>query len=639
MNRTQKVPTLPYRADIDGLRAVAVLLVLVYHVRLSAGRFFASGGFVGVDVFFVISGFLISSVILADISASQFSLFAFYERRIRRIIPALSVMMLVTCFLAYRYLLPTELVDYAKSLLAATFSLSNIYYWRQSGYFDAPAAMKPLLHTWSLAVEEQFYIFFPLFLVFVHKLFPRRLRPFIFTVAIFSFIMSAVGALRYPVSTFYLAPTRAWELLLGTILSLDVLPKIVGPLWRNIASASGLVLILIASFLYTTETPFPGVAALLPCLGAALIIAAGQTGPSIVSRALSFKPLVFTGLISYSLYLWHWPIIVFHGMGAFVRSGTSDRVSKLLLIALSFLVATASWKFVEIPFRSGRFKLKGVLAFKTAGIAAVSLAVMAVGLLWAKGIPSRFPVDAVTVASYLDHGGTNYYRDGSCFLSSGYAFQDFNYATCLREDSSKKNYMLLGDSHAAHLWYGLSTTLDGVNVMQANASGCRPTVEQTMAAEDRCRLLMNYIFSRFIPTHHVDALLLSGRWKAEDIPRLSSTIIWANERKIPIILFGPMLQYDSPLPRLLATSMKNKAPAMPFDHRIAEYQRMDGVLMKLAREEWKVRYISFFETLCGTSSCIEYAADDVPLQFDSSHLTKDGSVLVARRLEENRELP
>jgi peptidoglycan/LPS O-acetylase OafA/YrhL len=637
----QKHSALAYRADIDGLRGIAVLLVLAYHLQglRFHGRFLFSGGFVGVDVFFVISGFLISSVILAEISASKFSLFSFYERRIRRIFPALIVMLFITSILAYRYFLPTELLDFAKSLVAATFSLSNVYFWQQSGYFDAPAAMKPLLHTWSLGVEEQFYIFFPLFLVLVRKIFPTRLRLSIMVIALVSFVVSAIGAFQYPVSTFYLAHTRAWELLLGTILSLQVLPQITRPLQRNLAAGAGVILVLAAGLIFTTATPFPGIAALAPCLGSALIIAAGQSGSSVVSRALSCKPLVFVGLISYSLYLWHWPLIVFQGVGAGSVTGVSDRTIKLLLILISCVVATVSWRLVEVPFRSGRLRLTGASVFKAAfgGIAVVSA--VGVVMLISGGFPSRFPPSAVKVASYLDQKWTDEYRTGTCFISSQYAFKDFNAATCLSEDSTRKNFLLIGDSHAAQLWYGLSTTLSGVNVMQATASGCRPTIEQTFFSEDGCRRMMDYIFSDFLPTHHVDALLIAGRWLPEDLPRLARTVAWTKERHIEVILFGPMLQYDSPLPRLLATSIKNNEPGNPYGHRIASYERMDEEMAKMAVNEWHVQYISFFKTLCGPASCTEYAGKDVPLQSDYGHLTADGSILVARRLRDSHELP
>jgi peptidoglycan/LPS O-acetylase OafA/YrhL len=271
MTSDAKNTRLSYRADIDGLRAVAVLLVVACHMGIYKCR----GGFIGVDVFFVISGYLISSVILSEIASSQFSLFSFYERRIRRIVPALVVMLLATSFLAYRYLLPVEMEDFAKSLVASIFSQSNFYFWSQSGYFDAPAALKPLLHTWSLAVEEQFYVFFPLFLLAIRRFFPTRLRLSIVLIAILSFVASAIGAYLYPNSTFYLAPTRAWELLLGTLLSLKLFPEISGAVWRNGSTIAGITSILLAAVFFSSSTAFPGLAALAPCLGAALIIAGG----------------------------------------------------------------------------------------------------------------------------------------------------------------------------------------------------------------------------------------------------------------------------------------------------------------------------------------------------------------------------
>ncbi len=438
---------LSYRPDIDGLRAVAVLLVVAYHTGIAK----CHGGFIGVDVFFVISGFLISSVILAEISAGKFSIFAFYERRIRRIFPALMVMMFLTSFLAWKYFLPTELIDYAKSLLAATFSVSNIYFWRQSGYFDAPAALKPLLHTWSLAVEEQFYIVFPLFLVLIRKLFPARLRTAVLAFAAVSMLISAYGAFHNPVSTFYLLHTRAWELLLGTIISLKVLPSIVSPVWRNVASATGLGMIIVSGFLYTSATPFPGIAALAPCVGSALIISAGESGTSFVGRLLSLKPVVFIGLISYSLYLWHWPIIVFQGVGTILISGVSERAVKLSILVASLVAATISWKFVEVPFRAGRLKLTGAAVFRAAFAAAFVLAALGGAALAFRGFPSRYSPEAVRVAAYMDVRAP--YREGTCFITSSDKIQDFDAGTCLRDDPVKKNYLLIGDSHAAQLWY------------------------------------------------------------------------------------------------------------------------------------------------------------------------------------------
>ncbi len=304
---------LKYRADIDGLRAVAVLSVLAFHIGLS--RF--GGGFVGVDVFFVISGYLISSIIFADINASRFTITGFYERRIRRIFPALVAMLVVASVVAVIYLLPGELVDYAKSLLAATGSASNVYFWSHSGYFASPTS-KPLLHTWSLAVEEQFYISFPLFLLLVRRFWPQRLRTAVVALFFLSFVSSCVVVSRNADTAFYMPYTRAWELLLGTLLSLNIFPRLRLAWTRNVATLTGIGMIGWSVLFYSQETLFPGASALLPCVGSALIIWAGEGGTSLVGSALSWRPVVFIGLISYSLYLWHWPVIVLRHMGMLV---------------------------------------------------------------------------------------------------------------------------------------------------------------------------------------------------------------------------------------------------------------------------------------------------------------------------------
>src|SRR5215475_3719766 len=228
-----------YRADIDGMRAVAVLLVFAYHLGTRV-----RAGYVGVDVFFVISGYLIGSIILGEIDDGRFSLMKFYERRVRRILPALFVTLAVCAILAYKLFLPAELNEFAKSFLAATFSAANIFFYQQSGYFEGAASMKPLLHTWSLAVEEKFYIFLPIFLLALRRFSILGRRLAVLSVTVLSFLVSVWGAFHSPEATFYLAHTRAWELLLGTLLALDVFPRVLGVMARNAWSAAGLVMIL-----------------------------------------------------------------------------------------------------------------------------------------------------------------------------------------------------------------------------------------------------------------------------------------------------------------------------------------------------------------------------------------------------------
>ena len=627
-------PPEKYRADIDGLRAVAVLQVLAYHVDIHRLR----GGFVGVDVFFVISGFLISSIILSDLDSSRFSLIGFYERRIRRIFPALVAMLLGTAVLAYKFCLPTEFVAFAKSLLAATFSVSNVLFLHQSGYFDAPARMKPLLHTWSLGVEEQFYVFLPLFLIVVRRVFAKRQVLMVGVVALLSFAVSVIGTFRSHDATFYLAPTRAWELLLGTLLALNVFPRISSPLWRNLASLLGGVLILAAGVAFNSSTPFPGAAALLPCVGAALIIAAGTSGTSIVGRALSLRPVAFIGMISYSLYLWHWPLIVFQGANGLLVKGLTPNGTKVVLILASVVIAALSWRFVEQPFRGRGFPLSRTVIFRMASVAAAVLLFLGAGILATGGIPSRYPVEAVKVASYLDNTNAAteaQYRVGTCFLTSKNTYQDFNPAVCLQQDRRKPNDLLIGDSHAAQLWYGLSSTFTDVNLMQATASGCKPTLDQSRSVEPKCSRLMNYVFSDYLRTHHVDLLIIAARWDHTDLGTVKQTLEWANRSGIDVLLFGPIVQYDSELPRLLAMSIKSNDPEIPALHRVPAYATLDDDMSKLAQSERDVRYVSYFKMLCRQNSCLEYAGNGVPLQSDYGHLTAVGSMLVATKLRES----
>lgn len=619
-----------YRADIDGLRAVAVLLVFAYHLGTRV-----TGGYVGVDVFFVISGYLIGSIILGEIDAGKFSLLKFYERRIRRILPALFVTLASCVLFACKLFLPLELEEFAKSFLAATFSVANIFFYHQSGYFEGAAALKPLLHTWSLAVEEQFYIFLPLFLLGLRRLSSAGRRLAVLAVALLSFLVSAWGAFHSPEATFYLAHTRAWELLLGTLIALDVFPRFSSSLARNMSSFTGLVLILVSAISYQKTTPFPGLTASLPCFGAALIIAAGRDGVSLVAKALSLRPIVFIGMVSYSLYLWHWPLIVFQGASGLLVHGLSPKGSKLIELAIAFVISTLSWRFVERPFRDNRELIPRTRLFQIASCAAAVLVVFGITAIATRGFPSRYPSEAVRVASFLenDDAATEaQYRVGSCFLTSHNPKVRFVPMECLKEDPSKRNELLIGDSHAAHLWYGLSSVFKETNFMQATASGCKPTLEQPLGADQRCSDLMNYVIRDYLPSHRVDAVLIAARWDRSDLPRIQRTVTLLKEGGTNVIIFGPVVQYDSALPRLLAISIQQHDPDLPANHRVAYYQQLDEDMSRFAERQLGVKYISYFKLICSHNECLEYAAKDVPLQSDYGHLTGQGSIAVANRL-------
>ena len=296
---------LEYRPEIDGMRAVAVVPVILFH----AGVGIFSGGFIGVDIFFVISGYLITSILISELSAQEYSILKFYERRARRILPALLFIFISVTPFAWFWLMPSDLEEYFESLMAATIFLSNFYFWDQSGYFDSSAELKPLLHTWSLAVEEQYYIIFPLILSFIWRFGRRVMLWSVWLLLIFSILIAQYQVNTSQVSAFFLLPSRGWELLAGALVATaNFNGKERFSRWtRELYAVAGFVMISVCMILYDQDTDFPGSRAVPVVFGTVLIILFA-TKDQIVGRILSKKPLVAIGLISYSLYLWHQPI-------------------------------------------------------------------------------------------------------------------------------------------------------------------------------------------------------------------------------------------------------------------------------------------------------------------------------------------
>jgi hypothetical protein len=345
--------------------------------------------------------------------------------------------------------------------------------------------------------------------------------------------------------------------------------------------------------------------------------------------------VVFIGTISYSLYLWHWPLIVFQGASGLFARGLSPKSAKLMVILISFIIATLSWKFVEQPFRESRKRLPRARLFQIASATAAVLAIFAATALVTNGLPFRYPSEAVRVATYLENADPKTeaeYRVGTCFLTSRNPNARFDRDDCLKRVPGKRNDLLIGDSHAAQLWYGLSSTFTDVNLMQATASGCKPTLEQPMGADKRCTELMDYILHDYLQSHPVDTLVIAARWDESDLPRAEHTVRWLKNQGVKVVLFGPVVQYDSPLPRLLAISIQQNNPQIPADHRVAYYEKLDADMARLARDSLDVRYISYYRLICQDRSCTEYAAKGVPLQSDYGHLTGDGSLLIAAKL-------
>lgn len=338
-------PDMQYRPAIDGLRAVAVALVLLYHAKAAS----FPGGYVGVDVFFVISGYLITSLILHDQSAGRFSLARFYERRARRILPAFFLVAASTLVLGTLFLLPPDLVRLGSSTVAATLFLSNVYFWRVQGhnYLLDENTSEPLLHTWSLAIEEQFYLVFPLVTLAARRFVPLRLGTVFVTLAVISLAISIYLTHQHPWAAFYFPLSRAWELLLGASMAVIPVSRYLPNRCGGVLQGTGLALIVSAAVFYDTLTPFPGLAALVPCLGSALIVGWSHE-ESMVQRALRHPIAVGVGLISYSLYLWHWPLLLL-SRHLWLREPNGYEIAAVY--GLAVMLAAATWQYVEQPFR------------------------------------------------------------------------------------------------------------------------------------------------------------------------------------------------------------------------------------------------------------------------------------------------
>lgn len=380
-----------YRPEIDGLRALAVLFVLFYHVGLSF-----PGGFIGVDIFFVISGFLITSLLIKEMQEERFSFAQFYERRIRRIFPASVALMLITGVAGFFLLLPSDFIGLAKSIFSQTIFGGNFYFWRNTNYFAESAELQPLLHTWSLAVEEQFYMFIPLLLWIIVAKTKKKLKSKLLITLIFillaSFILSIYTLRGMPAFTFYLLPTRAWELLIGSIVAfIPIIPFFKNRYVREALVLIGILCMVIPCFLYTHDTLFPGLAAIPPCLGAAFFIIGTSHEDNInlplSAKVFTWRPIIFIGLISYSLYLWHWPIIAFSNYWALEDSTVHQ---KILIVLISFILAIASWRFIETPFRKKSFIPRRKRIYLFALVVSCLMILLSSYITWQNGLEYRF---------------------------------------------------------------------------------------------------------------------------------------------------------------------------------------------------------------------------------------------------------
>jgi peptidoglycan/LPS O-acetylase OafA/YrhL len=448
-----------YRPEIDGLRAVAVAPVVLHHAGFPA----FSGGYVGVDIFFVISGFLISQLILDDIKSGQFSFASFYERRARRILPALMCMVLVCFLFAWAYLNPHELKDFGESVISVVLFYSNLHFLSETDYFATDAALKPLLHTWSLSVEEQFYLVYPVLLLALLRKSMAFAWKVLFVISLIS-LLSAEIAWRYaPDANYFLYPTRAWELGIGCLVALNFAElQRVGDKHAKTISYLGILMIALSIVVFDDSTPFPSLYALLPVFGTAFVILFA-TEKTALGGLLANRWLVGLGLISYSFYLWHQPVFAFAKLRFGFEPGTAAFAG---LIAIALVLAIVSWRYVERPFRD-RSKFSRTSVFKFSLFAGASLICCAVALV--ASVKFGFLNSALS-ADLANRLRPNFGISQRCDYRG--PFKD------LEECKTAKNATLAlwGDSYAMQLFGGLAEALPGTNIVQITRSSCASIV-------------------------------------------------------------------------------------------------------------------------------------------------------------------
>lgn len=652
-----------YRPDIDGLRMLAIVPVVLYH----AGVELVPGGFVGVDIFLVISGFLIVGIIDRELRSGTFSLLDFYERRARRILPAYFLVIAITTVASVFVLLPPDLERYAGSVLATLAFVSNIFFWHQSGYFQPDAEFFPLLHTWSLSVEEQFYFFIPLVMLCFKS---RRWLQMITSIAVItliSFTLSAFLTDRYAAMAFYFTPIRAWELGIGALLALLLTRIQVPRAIREALGVIGLALMIYAILSFDGLTAFPGIAALVPALGAAAMIVAGSgVGISYASRLLSFGPFVFIGLISYSLYLWHWPILALMR----IRLTSSDLPTDWIAFALvaSFTLAIFSWRYVERPFRQNSinaFSRAGV--FQLASAATGTFAALAVAILTLQGIPQRFNNAVLTAAAGAEDRNL---RRRSCFGQS--PSQGLCRFGADRGPDAPVDFILWGDSHADALMPGVDFAARerGLVGLFVGHTACPPVLGMVRtnprsgsptSSGRRCTNFNRTVLT-FLEQNDVGStVILAARWAlsvegsrslAED-PRnvvvlategmpapmpsvagsgnypivnaaLTHTIEQLRRSGRDVVLLGGVPEIDWHVPNTLLRNLVWNDPITPVSK--AAVEKRNAGAKRILTEASKTEGVSYFEII--PRLCQDYCQVELggrPLYFDDDHLSTFGS--------------
>lgn len=642
-----------YRSDIDGLRTIAVMLVILNH----AGFSFFSGGFVGVDVFFVISGFLITSIIYPLLLNNNFSFTWFLSRRLKRLMPILLFVILISAIVFTIILLPQDLIKFYKSIIWVTLYAGNFFFWiEHGGYFDGGSQEAPLLHTWSLAVEEQYYLFWPLLLALAIKFFGKKgVLYFAVALCIAATVFSQWGTETTIGAAYYLLPTRFFELLAGSCLAIfwNKLPKL-NDISSHLVSLTGLVLVITSAILLNEYSAFPGYNALYPVLGTALIIYASN---GIVNKGLSFKPIVFTGNISYSLYLWHWPIFTF-----LRYTGIELTLPvQLLAIAITYVLSVASYKYIEQPFRYANITSFKQIAQKMYVIPTAFLIAMALIGIYYSGFPQRFTPDVVAMDLAVNsHASESRESCHSAFRDSDTVPND----KCLFGDSPSSktqvqaqtptqiDVFLFGDSHANHLVPFINALAEDAQLVGQDYTldRCLPIFDlnwgSTIYLANKCKNRNNLALSH-ITNNNFKYIVLAASWPDYGTRRLFTDKIVTNEleqeallkQKLTLTLNKIIATGAIPIIVADTPTLGGKSPKCPIkkalfndelDCGIFENEnRMFNKLTKQLRIEFpQLKLIKSSALFCKNGRCT-MSLNGTPLYRDDDHLNEHGAKILA----------
>ena len=611
-----------YRADIDGLRAVAVLSVLLFHLDLGWFR----GGFVGVDIFFVISGYLITSIIYAGIVQGDFSLAKFYARRICRIFPALYLTIALTLSAAIVVYEPHEMQGLLGALRYLSVFLSNIYFMDVGGYFDAPLEANPLLQTWSLSVEEQYYLCFPLLLLLVCRFAGAYVRILLTGIAVASLVAGAIRLNLDPQRAFFATELRVFELMIGALVALGFQSSVRLPIRTGIA-AIGLILMAGSIFLLSPSVPFPGPSALPVCAGTAMIIwAGGRDGATFVNRMLAVRPLVGIGLISYSVYLLHWPLIVFAKRILLVELTLNHKVA---LAVVALCAGYLSWRFVETTFRGPAITARST-AVLASGVG--SVAVLAVAAVVSANLLAIDPSQLGPLAERTRAAGD------PCLLTQLKSPNAWPPETCIT-DGSGDLIAVWGDSYAGHYFNALRerAAKSGSRLALLAFGSCPPAIGLVLKEWPRCREF-NDMVMQHLRAAKPRVVILSAHWLNYEkrrsllgndvIQHVSDTVNRLRDAGIEVFVVGPSPIFPSEVP-LLALAKSGPAKDGLFH---ARFSKMFDALFRDMQSEGKVRYLPAYTVFCDASELCRFRDEAAHFFYDNGHMTREGADRVVDQL-------